>query len=439
MNIMVIGSGAREQAIAHALHRSKQSPQLFAYGTSNNPGIKQMTIDFVAGDITDVTAVVAKAKAWHIDLAVIGPEAPLECGLADALWAATIPTVGPKMNLAQIETSKVYARNLMRKHKIAGLPKYQYFTDLEGVEKFLKQLGEDNYVIKANGLMAGKGVKVSGEHLHSITDAIDFCQYILSEGQTFIVEEKLAGQEFSLMCFCDGHTLHPMPLVQDHKRALVGDEGPNTGGMGSYSDANHLLPFLYKHEMKTALEINKAVVNALMKEEKDRYVGIFYGSFIVTKKGVYVIEFNCRLGDPEAMNVLALLDSDFVNICQAMVTGNLKKTDINFAKKATVCKYAVPKGYPDDSIRNAPINIAAVKNKANLYLSAVNAKGGKLIALGSRTAAYVGVASSISQAEKIAEKEISAISGPLYHREDIGTEALIQKRMDAMRKLRAKT
>lgn len=437
MNILIVGSGAREHAIAFACHRSKKEPKIYCYGTSVNPGIKQMTHDYATGDITDVAAIVKAAKAWEIDLAIIGPEAPLEKGLADALWTATIPTVGPKKNLAQIETSKVFARNVLKQYKIGGVPRYQHFTNMDGVENFLQTLGENKYVIKANGLMSGKGVKVAGEHLQTYADGLAFCESILQAGQTFVVEEKLVGQEFSLMCFCDGKHLIPMPVVQDHKRAYVDDKGPNTGGMGSYSDANHSLPFLSKQDVKTALKINQAVMHAVAKEANDRYVGILYGNFILTKNGLYVIEFNARFGDPEAMNVLSILDTDFVEVCKGMVTASLTPELVRFTKKATVCKYAVPDGYPDNPIKNARINIAAVKNKANLYLSAVNVDKGKLYALGSRTAAYVGMGRTIFQAEKIAEKEISAIAGPLFHREDIGTEQLIQKRVDAVRKMRA--
>ena len=175
-----------------------------------------------------------------------------------------------------------------------------------------------------------------------------------------------------------------------------------------------------------------------MKEMNDKYIGILYGSFIATKKGVYVIEFNARFGDPEALDVLTILESDFVSLCQAMVTGNLKGSQVKFANQATVCKYAVPKGYPEKSLQNMPIDVSAVKNKSNLYLSGVNAIDGKIYTTGSRAAAYVGVADSIPHAEEIAEKEIRAIDGELFHREDIGTEKLIQQRVDAMRRLRKK-
>lgn len=436
MNILIIGSGAREHALAAALHRSPQKPSIFCCGVSTNPGIKQMTRNYWVGDICDAQAVTEVAKNWQINIAIIGPEASLEAGLADALWQAAIPTIGPRKALAQIETSKAFARELMTKHHIPGLPKYRAFNSMEGVKEFLHELGDDEYVIKADGLMGGKGVKVAGDHLHSFGEALQFCEEVLANKQTFVIEEKLIGQEFSFMGFCDGGTLIPMPIVQDHKRAHVGDKGPNTGGMGSYSDVNHSLPFLTIGDVTTAWNINQSVIRALSQDVEGKYIGILYGSFIATAKGVYVIEFNARFGDPESLNVLSILKSDFVALCKAMVTGSLTQDLAEFENKATVCKYAVPEGYPDDSIKNTPIDISAVKNKAHLYLSAVDMRDGVIYALGSRTAAYVGVADTIPAAEKIAEREIRAIVGMVYHREDIGTERLIQQRVDAMRKLR---
>lgn len=437
MNILVIGSGAREHAITAALHRSEQEPKIYCYGTTINPGIKQITHHYRVGNISDVDAVVKMAKEWQVSLAIIGPEAPLEKGLADALWRASIPVIGPKQKLAQIETSKSYARDLMRKYHIKGLPHYHTFNSLAGIAEYLKELGEGNYVVKANGLMGGKGVKVAGDHLHSFEEALAYCKDIVEHGQTLVIEEKLIGQEFSLMSFCDGEHIVPMPIVQDHKRAFVDDKGPNTGGMGSYSDANHSLPFLTEHDVTQAKEINEAVFRALSAEQFDKYIGVLYGSFIVTRKGVYVIEFNARFGDPEALNVLTILESDFVTLCQSMVMGTLAAENVKFSPLATVCKYAVPNGYPDAPVTNMPIDISAVKNKARLYLSSVNAIDGQIYATGARTAAYVGVADSISCAEEIAEREICGIGGPLFHRDDIGTDKLIRKRVDEMHRLRA--
>lgn len=437
MNVLIVGSGARENAIAAAFHRSAKKPAIFCCGTSVNPGIKQMSRNYWVGDICDVETIANLAKEWQITLAIIGPEAPLEKGLADELWRNAIPTIGPRQQFARIETSKQFARDLMQKYRIPGLPRYRSFHSMEGVSAFLAELGKDGYVIKANGLMSGKGVKVAGDHLHSFDEAKAFCEEILTTQPAFVIEEKLVGQEFSFMAFCDGETLVPMPLVQDHKRALVGDKGPNTGGMGSYSDAEHGLPFLVDEDISTAWKINEAVMKALSAEVEGKYIGILYGGFIATAQGIYVIEFNARFGDPESLNVLSVLTSDFTTLCEAMVTGSLMPQMAEFAKKATVCKYAVPVGYPDGPVENTPIDIAAVKNKTYLYLSAVDAKDGTLYALGSRTAAYVGVADTITNAEQIAETEVSAIGGQLYHREDIGTERLIQQRVDAMRKLRS--
>jgi len=436
MKILVIGSGAREHAIVKALEKSPKQKSIYCFGTTVNPGIAQLCRQYFVVDLGDCDEIVTKAKTLGIELVIIGPEAPLEMGLADRFWEIDIPVIGPKKALAQIETSKEFARDLMKKYQISGLPRYQKFTSLEKVDSFLQELGEGNYVIKANGLMGGKGVKVAGEHLHSMAEAKRFCQEILAKRQTFIIEEKLIGQEFSFMCFADGKTLSPMPLVQDHKRAYNGDLGPNTGGMGSYSDINHSLPFLTTAEKDEAFTINKAVFDALMEECKEPYIGILYGSFIATQKGIYVIEFNARFGDPEALNVLALLESDFLSLCEAMIGGTLAEEKLSFAKQATVCKYAVPEGYPDSPMKNFVVDFSAVKDQKNLFLGSVHKIDHMILATGSRTAACVGVADTLSQAEQKAEDEINLIDGPLFHREDIGTEKLINHRIEHMTRLR---
>ena len=437
MNILVVGSGAREHAIVRALSLSRHEPHIYCCGTSHNPGIEEMTQDYWVGDITDVKQVTYQANQWQITIAIIGPEAPLEHGMADALEACGCKVIGPKQQLAQLETSKAFTRDLMKKYNIAGLPKFKIFSNPVGVSDFLAELGPNNYVVKANGLMAGKGVKVAGDHLHSYQEALDYCMEIFAQGQPWVIEEKLIGQEFSFMCFSDGNTLVPMPLIQDNKRAYADDKGPNTGGMGSYSYPDHSLPFLSPSDVASAWDINQSVLNALMAEMKEKYIGILYGGFIATAAGVYVIEFNARFGDPESLNVLSILESDFVDLCVSLTQGTLQANQVVFSKKATVCKYAVPEGYPDHPVRHAEIDINQVENKTYLYLAAVNAVEGKLYATGSRTAAYVGVADTISGAEHIAEQEISNIKGPLFHRKDIGTSDLINKRIEAMKRLRS--
>lgn len=437
IKILIIGSGAREHAIAKAFSRSQHKPQLFCCGASYNPGIQDLTSEYWVGDIAQSDSILKYAKQWQITFAIIGPEAPLEQGIADVLWNNGIAVIGPKKKSAQIETSKGFTRDLMQKYSIPGLPKYQVFSSLVGIPEFLAELGPDNYVVKANGLMGGKGVKVAGDHLHSFSQAIDYCKEILDLKQTLVIEEKLVGQEFSFMCFSDGKSLAPMPLVQDNKRAYEEDKGPNTGGMGSFSAADHSLPFLLTSDVNQAFHINQLVVKALMEETKESYIGILYGGFIATAKGVFVIEFNARFGDPESLNVLSILESDFVTVCTSLTEGRLIVDEVRFQKKATVCKYAVPSGYPDNPLKNIKIDINSVQNKEQLFLGAVNAVDEALYATGSRTAAYVGVADTLVQAEQIAEQEINTVKGELFHRADIGTAALINQRIEFMRKLRS--
>lgn len=436
MRILIIGSGAREHAIAKTLARSPQQPEIYCCATSRNPGIQQLAKEIWIGNINNPAEVVKVAKEWKIDFAIIGPEAPLEQGVADALWTHSIPVVGPKQKLAQLETSKAFTRDLLKKYHIPGSPQYRVFHDLTQVNEFLQQLGEGCYVVKANGLMGGKGVKVAGDHLHSFAEAYQFCAEIIAAGQSFVIEEKLIGQEFSLLCFCDGETLVPMPAVQDHKRAFINDEGPNTGGMGSYSDANHRLPFLTEEDIHEAQKINEAVVQAVNAECGEKYIGILYGSFMATKAGVRLIEYNARFGDPEAMNVLSILESDLVAIAQAMISGKLSKDLVQFARLATVCKYAVPHGYPEEPVKNVEIDISSVKNNDQLYFAAVDMRDERLYATGSRAIAVVGVAKTIMEAEQLAEAEIQLVQGPLFHREDIGTETLIRRRVKQMQELR---
>ena len=433
--LLVIGSGAREHAIIRALDKSPQKKQIFCLASNMNPGIANYCDELIIGNINDPGFVTEYAIETGATLAIIGPESPLANGVADALWTSGIKTVGPKKNLAQIETSKAFTRDLLKEYHIPGGPLYKRFNSIVGVKEFLNKLG-DLYVVKFDGLAGGKGVKVAGEHLHSHEEAIAHCESLINNDSEFVIEEKFIGEEFSLMSFCDGTNIKHMPIVQDHKRAYEGDTGPNTGGMGTYSDSDHSLPFLNNSDIIDARAINVATVNALRDKFGEGYKGILYGGFMATSKGVKLIEYNARFGDPEAMNVLSLLESDFIEICKNITIGDLKSSDVSFAKKATVCKYAVPKGYPDKPVKGHPINVSNVNNLDLLFYASVDIHDGQLIQAGSRTIAVVGLADSISDAQAIAEKEIVLVDGPLFHRKDIGTDPIIQKRIDHMQSLR---
>ena len=436
MNILIVGSGAREHVIARSIKKSKIPNKLYCFASNLNPGIKEISEILEIGMIAYPKAVLIFAAKHSIDLAIIGPEAPLSNGVVDSLQDINIKCVGPTKDLAQIETSKGFTRDLMQKYNIPGCPDYQNFNNLTNVSKYLNTLGE-NYVVKFDGLMGGKGVKVSGEHIKSHAEAVEYCEQIIKKNGKFVIEEKLIGEEFSLMSFCDGEHLIHMPPVQDHKRAYENDAGPNTGGMGSYNDTNRTLPFLTNKDIDSATAINIATAKALKKEFGIGYKGILYGGFIATADGLKLIEYNARFGDPEAMNVFSLLQSDFLEICLGITNTTLNECDVIFSNKATVCKYAVPKGYPDSPIKGERIDISKVENPDQLYLASVDLKNNTLLESGSRTVAVVGIADTLQEAEAISEDEIKRVEGPLFHREDIGTAKLVQKRINHMKNLRS--
>mgnify|MGYP003325249065 CR=1 FL=1 len=262
MKILLIGSGAREHAIVKALDRSSHEKEIYCLASNRNPGISDLCDKFIVGDINDYYFVLDYAKEVGASLAIVGPENPLAQGVCDCLGDAGVKTVGPKKDLAQLETSKAFTRDLLKAYNIPGSPKYQTFDSMNGVMEFLNELGE-NYVVKYDGLAGGKGVKVAGDHLHSHDEALSYCKNMVENGSNFVIEEKFVGEEFSLMSFCDGDTLKHMPAVQDHKRAYEDDIGPNTGGMGTYSNADHSLPFLTNEDIAEAQAINMATAKAL--------------------------------------------------------------------------------------------------------------------------------------------------------------------------------
>lgn len=428
-NILLVGGGAREHALARAFQRSSQAITLFYCAPYQNPGIDVIAARCCVTDLQDHQKIIDFALVKKIGCVMIGPETPLAQGLVDAFHQHAVPCIGPAKTLAQIEWSKGFARDLMREYNINGLPQYRRFPalQLKNVKDYLDALS-GNYVVKADGLCGGKGVKVSGEHLHSVVEAMQYCAQIAGP---FVIEEKLYGPEFSLISFTDGETILHFPPVQDHKRAYENDLGPNTGGMGSYTMENHLLPFLSKQQVQMAQSMNESIIVALQKKCNQRYIGFLYGGFMLTRHGVKVIEFNSRLGDPEAINLLSILKTDFVELCRLAILKKLSDIKLSFENKATVVKYVVPNGYPDHPVSSS-IVISNVCD--SLYFGAIKKEHGQFVMTGSRAVAVLGKGDTLFEAEKQAENSASQIQGPVFYRKDIGTEKLMmcyQKMVDA--------
>jgi phosphoribosylamine--glycine ligase len=441
MNILVIGGGAREHVICDAVINSP-NVNLFSVMKNLNPGIEKIAVDYLLEKETNINRIVEYAKKKHIDLTLIGPEAPLEQGLANALQKEGIKVCAPTKEAARIETDKEWMRNLLKKHNVSGQLKYQSFTNLKQAKQFIEELNA-NVALKPIGLTGGKGVRVAGDHFNGVDEAMTYIKEVITNkiggAAKILIEEKAIGEEFTLQAFSDGTAIVTLPLVQDHKRLLPGDKGVNTGGMGSYSCSNGLLPFLSQNDYNEGVEILQQIIRALNKEGCP-YIGPIYGQFMITSKGVKIIEINARFGDPENMNVLPLLETDFVDICNAMLNGSLEEKKIQFKEKSTVCKYVVPEGYGLKSMVGEKIYVDEESIKetgAKLFYASVDKKNSDIYTSSSRSLAVVGIADTLSDAEKICEQALSYVkSNHIFIRHDIGTKDLIEKRIDHINQLR---
>jgi len=433
MKILLVGNGAREHIMAEKLAESPKCEALLVFASAVNPGIKALAAVYEVGDINHAQAVREFADEHKPDLAVIGPENPIAAGVVDELEAAGVPCASPTKQMGQLESSKAFTRALLEKYHVPGNPYFRTFESDEGMLEYAQSLGE--FVVKADGLHGGKGVLVQGDHFETAEEGVEAAKKFIESDGYVVIEEKFIGQEFSLMSFVDGENVIDMPPIQDHKRAFVGDTGPNTGGMGTYNYPGNL-PFLVKQDLDEAHEITVKTAAALKEELGVPYKGIMYGGFIATKTGVRLIEYNARLGDPEAMNALSLLETDYVDVCKATIDGTLDQLNIKFSKKATVCKYVVPEGYPTSPVKDEKIEIGDLPQNIHYFLASVDQREDGMYMLGSRAIAFVGIADTIEEAESIAQKGVEAVSGPVFFREDIGTAELIQKRIDMMNELR---
>ncbi len=435
MKILVVGTGAREHAICQALH---EEADIYSIMSNQNPGIARIS-QFKIGSEMDIEGVKKHALNIGADMAVIGPEAPLEHGIVDSLQEAGIPCVGPTSQAARIETDKAFMRDLFVNHKIPGSIAYGVFSTVKDAAEFIDDFGED-IVVKPVGLTGGKGVKIMGEHLKDAEEAKNYVKEIIDNKigghASVVLEERLIGEEFTVQAMVDGDKLIPMPAAQDHPHAYEGDQGPITGGMGSYSEKEGLLPFMDQKDYAASVKVMEDTIKAV-KKEVGPYKGVLYGQFMLCRDGPRLVEYNARFGDPEAMNVLPLLETSMVELCEGVVDGNLKKAQ--FKQQATVCKYLVPNGYPESGKAGQPIQVDEEKIEAEggmVFYAAVNQKDDKILTTGSRALAVVTAADSIQEAEERCERATKFVHGDLYHRSDVGTSKLIAKRIKHMEDIR---
>jgi len=444
MKVLVVGSGGREHAITRALAASDVVKEIHAAVSNRNPGIVELADSVRELDTDSPEEVVGYAKETHVGYAVVGPEAPLAEGVVDALEEADVYGFGPKQAEARIETDKAWARRFMDENGIDGTPEFAVFESADAAAEYIAEYDGD-VAVKPHGLTGGKGVRVTGDQLTK-EEAQEYVRG--SEWDDWVVEERLVGEEFTLQAFVADGDIRPSPAVQDHKRAYEGDEGPNTGGMGSYTDAGYLLPFMEEDDYEDALDIMRQTVDAL-----PEYRGVLYGQFMLTAEGPKVVEFNARFGDPEAMNVLPLLETDFGELLRGAAEGSIP--DVSFAERATVCKYAVPEGYPTNPEAGAEITLNIDEGDDDIlvfYASVdarsasasqntegsddVDARDGKLYTTTSRAVAVVGLGDDITTAEERAENALAGLGDGLRVRHDIGKPELVQKRIDHMEEIR---
>ena len=417
MNILVIGSGGREHALYWKLSESPQTEQIYAI--PGNPGMGASA----AIALDDHAAILRFVKEHEIGLVVVGPEVPLMNGLVDELEAAGIRAFGPRANAAEIEGSKSFAKDLMKKY---GIPtaRYEVFTAAEPARAYIRQEGAP-IVVKVDGLAAGKGVIVAMTEQEAL-DAVDAIMEDHSFGDAgarVVIEEFMEGEEASLLAFTDGTTIRPMISAQDHKRAYDGDRGPNTGGMGTYAPAPVMTPEMTERAME---EILKPTIAAMAKEGRV-YRGCLYLGLMVTADGPKVVEFNARFGDPETQVVLPLLDSDLVAIMCACADGTLADVPIRWKEGAAVCVVLASGGYPGHYEKGQEIHgLADAEAMGALVFHAGTAmKAGKLVTNGGRVLGVVGRGADISSAVDAAYAAATKISfKDAYYRKDIAHRAL---------------
>lgn len=461
MKVLVVGSGAREHAIAKLLRMSSYEPRIYVAMDYVNPGLKREAEgskgSWFKVKTTDPRAVVNVAESVNPDLIVIGPEEPQFAGVADKARERGFTVFGASSACAEIEKSKVYARSLMWKYNIPGRLFFKAFRDAKEAAKFIEYAGD--VVVKPARQAGGKGVKVlrdtkaylsvrKSEVKRTYVDKLYAAMASYTDIEyKILVEQRVEGVEYTAQVITDGETIVPLPLAQDHPHAYEHDLGPETGGMGSIMGPGYLLPMILEDEFKVTLDIIERVLEALQSETREPYTGALAGQMMLTGLwGPTVIEFYSRFGDPEITNLIPLLDSDFLELLERAATRRLAGAKLKIKEGVvSVAKAVAPAGYPDDK-EMASGHPVLVDERAiselgcyTLYAS-VEEVGGSLYTKGSRVVEIVCSDDSYEKAYRKSEKAVSNVVSldgwPLFHRSDIGSPQLIAERVRLAERVR---
>ncbi|RHT71893.1 phosphoribosylamine--glycine ligase [Ruminococcaceae bacterium AM28-23LB] len=422
MNLLVIGGGGREHAIIKKLRENKQVKKIYALPGNGGIGEDAQCVPIKA---TDVEGVLEFAKSHKVDFAAVIPDDPLALGLADRLREMGIPAFGPTAQAAEIESSKVFAKNLMQKYHIPTAD-YQVFDQAEKAMEYITQKNKYPVVIKADGLALGKGVIIAQnpQAAKEAVEAIMNEKIFGKSGDHVIVEEFLQGPEVSVLSFTDGETLRPMVTSMDHKRAYDGDEGPNTGGMGAVAPN----PYYTKEVAERCMEEIFLPTIRAMKQEGRPFRGCLYFGLMLTEDGPKVIEYNCRFGDPETQVVLPLLKTDLLTIFQAVMEGKLSEQKVEFLDKAACCVILASGGYPKNYYTGLPISgigEAEQMEDVSVYHAGTKMEDGKLLTAGGRVLGVTALANDLAGAmEKAYEAAGKIHFDNMHYRRDIGRRAL---------------
>ena len=423
MRILVIGGGGREHALVWKLAQSEKVTKI--YCAPGNPGIAQIA-DCVKLDLNNLESVAQFAQDNNIELTVVGPEATLVEGIVDVFVSKGLKIFGPTKLAARIEGSKAFAKDLMKKYNIPTA-KYEVFFDAAQAKEYIKQEGAP-IVIKADGLAAGKGVVVAMDEAQALAaiDNIMVDNELGQAGASVVIEEYLEGEEASLLAFADGKTVVPMVAAQDHKRIFDGDQGPNTGGMGTYAPAPVLTEALKQESIDKVLLPTMAAMQA----EGCPYQGCLYAGLMITAKGVKVIEFNARFGDPETQVVLPLLDGDLAEILLACAGGELDKVQVNWKKdQAAVCVVMAAQGYPANNYKKGVaihgLDGILEHDDIEVFHAGTGYSDNEIVTTGGRVLGVVGFAQGLHAAKDRAYQGVGQIHfDGVQYRKDIAWRAL---------------